>query len=172
MPATVNPPPPGLTRYGFADRMEQIDAAIRRDRRPLPSHDLHTDNYRRWAAAVLEAEILHAVDDFWRCVHALDAGLVFDHYHRAREAAPYRFDHERKANMALHWLGQLNLHDGDARGPWSHWDIYSHERKREWARKRFQLKQNFRSAMAAYLGARAAYQDSIAIVVRRTAEAV
>jgi hypothetical protein len=171
MPATLNQPHTGLTRYGFADRMEQIDAAIRRDRRPLPSHDLNTDNYRRWARAVLHAEVKHAVDDFWRCANALGAGLVFDDYHRAREAAPYRFDHERKAETALHWLDQLNLHDGTARDPWSHWTIYSRERRREWARERWQLKQKFSVAMGAYLGARVAYQEGLVVVVRQKAAA-
>jgi hypothetical protein len=139
----------------FADQMAALEDSIRARRRPLPTRDL-AGNHRPWAAAVLQAEIAHATDDFWRCVYAEGAGLLFDRYQRDREAGPFRFEHEVKARIAWAALGDLNMHDGDARGPWACWDLWDRARKRQWARERLERKRRFWSDLAAYRAARAA----------------
>ena len=53
-----------------------------------------------------------ATDDFWRCVHAHGADLLFDHYKREQEARPFQFQHEVRAVEAWDWLGALNTHEG------------------------------------------------------------
>lgn len=58
-PTSPFPAPP--LRHDFADAMAKVTAVIRRDRRPLPSHELDSreltsGDRRRWARAVLEAE--------------------------------------------------------------------------------------------------------------------
>ncbi len=140
----------------FADQMAELEAAMRCERRPLPAHDLASADCRKWAAAVLQAEIRHATDDFWRCVYAHGAGLLFDRYQRDREADPFRSEHEVKARIAWAALGDLNMHDGDARGPWACWGLWDRARKRQWARERFERKRRFWSDLAAYRMARAA----------------
>jgi hypothetical protein len=142
--------------HRFSEQMAALEDSIRRERRPLPARDLAGANCRTWAAAVLQAEIKHATDDFWRCVYAHGAGLLFDHYRRDREAAPFRFEHEVRARIAWAALGELNMHDGDAQGPLSCWDLWDRARKRQWARERFERKRRFWSDLAAYRAARAA----------------
>jgi len=167
------PPGSSPSRHDFADAMAKVTAAIRRDRRPLPSHELDSreltsSDRRRWARAVLEAEDRHAVADFWRSAHAVGAGLMFDHYRPRQEALPYFLRHERLAGVALAWRVHLDLHDGTLRG-----DARARPREqrrawlRQWARERWTIKQKFAAAMAAYRDARAAYPAETAIAVHR-----
>jgi hypothetical protein len=145
----------------FAEQMAALEDSLRRARRPLLAHDPAGADDRKWAAAVLQAEIKHATDDFWRCVYAHGAGLLFDRYQRDSEAAPFRFEHEVRARIARASLGDLNMHDGDARGPWSCWGLWDRRRKRQWAREQFERKRRFWSDLAAYREARAALIHSL-----------
>src|SRR5438067_2873693 len=110
--------------HRFADRMAELGDAIRRERRPLPVQTFK-GNHRQAAATVLRAEIKHAIDDFWRAVHAHGAGLLFDHYRRERESRPFRFDHEVRAKEAYAWLSDLNIHEAGKDGPWATWMHFS-----------------------------------------------
>jgi hypothetical protein len=145
----------------FAEQMAALEDSLRRARRPLLVHDPAGADDRKWAAVVLQAEIQHATDDFWRCVYAHGAGLLFDHHQRDREAAAFRFEHEARARLAWAALGDLNMHDGDARGSWSCWDLWDRARKRQWARERLERKRRFWSDLAAYRAARAALIHSL-----------
>jgi hypothetical protein len=145
----------------FAEQMAALEHTLRRARRPLPAHDSPSVNDRTWAAAVLQAELRHATDDFWRCVYAHSAGLLFDHHRRDDEARPFRFEHEVLARIAWASLGDLNMHDGDARGPWSCWELWDRGRKRQWGRERLARKRRFWSDLAAYRAARAALIHSL-----------
>lgn len=169
---------PSLSRRDFADALARVTAAIRRDRRPLPSHELAHQGLtgadrRRWARAVLEAEDRHAVADFWRAAHALGAGSMFDHYRPRQEALPYFLRHERLAGVALAWSIHLDLHDGTLRGGTLrggtfHGGTWARPRQwlRRWAGERWTIKQKFAAAMAAYRDVRAAHEAETAIVVR------
>lgn len=173
MPDAPDIAPPGSSpsRRDFADAMAKVMAAIRRDRRPLPSHELDSreltsGDCRRRARAVLEAEDRHAIADFWRCAHAVGAGLMFDHYRPRQEALPYFLRHERLAGVALAWRVHLDLHDGSLRG--STLARPREQRRawlRQWACERSTIKQRFAVAMAAYRDARAAYATESAIAV-------
>jgi hypothetical protein len=44
--------------------------------------------------------------------------------------AAFRLPHETHAGAALNWLGHLQAHDSDRRGPWARWDGMSLEGKR------------------------------------------
>ena len=175
MPDAPNLAPPGssFSRHDFADAMTKVTAAIRQDRRPLPSHDLNSRDLtsadrQRWARAVLEAEDRHAVADFWRSAHAVGAGLMFDHYRPRQEALPYFLRHERLAGVALAWRVHLDLHDGTLRG-----NTLARPREqrrswlRQWTRERWTIKQKFAAAMAGYRDARLAYEAETAIAVHR-----
>ena len=108
---------PWMRRFG--EQLIALEDSLRRARRPRPANDPAGSDDRKWAAVVLQAEIKHATDDFWRCVYVHGAGLLFDHHQRDREAAAFRFEHEARAGLAWAALGDLNIHRRDARGPWS-----------------------------------------------------
>jgi hypothetical protein len=139
----------------FADQMAALEAAIRRERCPLAVPDFDR-NYRPAAASVLRAEIKHAIDDFWRSVHAQGAGLLFDHYQREREARPFRFDHEVRAREAYAWLSDLNMHEADKDGPWATWMHFSEAQREAWRARWFFLARGFLRRMKAYQAAKAA----------------
>jgi len=145
----------------FAEQMAVLEDSLRCARRPRPASRPAATGDRGGAATVLQAEIRHATDDFWRCVYAHGAGLLFDHQQRDREAAPFRFEHEVRARLAWAALGDLNIHDGDARGPWSCSDLWNRGRKRQWARERLELKRRYWSDLAAYWEARMALMQSV-----------
>jgi hypothetical protein len=134
----------------FAEALERVDAAIRRERKPLPSPALEGVALRAWAAAVLPAEMDHAVEDSWRAIHALGASSFFDGLKRTAESRAFWFDHEWAAVTAHEALGALNLHDGDVKGGWSRSDRWPRNRWREWARERLALKQQFWRFLARY----------------------
>lgn len=92
---------------GFVDQLEARWAAVRRDRRPLPSHDLDGENCRRWAAAVCGAELDHANADFWRLAWRYDVAPFVDRYQDPSPHARYWLPHERQAGVVLNALGHL-----------------------------------------------------------------
>jgi hypothetical protein len=128
-------------RRGFPEAPDSVPAAIRRERRPLPPHELDGGNYRRWAAAVCGAEARHAADDFWSCIYRLGVAALFDRNDGfGGHEAPFRFAHETHAFAALGWLSHLQAHESDRRGPWAavRWNTWDEGRRREWfARRRY-----------------------------------
>src|SRR5260370_39117175 len=148
---TADPPVP----KGFAGMMDGADVAIRSERHPLPAPTLDRTNYRRWAATVLQGELKHATDDFWRAAHALGFGLVYDRYQRAGEAAPFGLPHEALAVAAALWLIHLQAHDSDRHGPWARWKIMTGAERIAWVLRRRELLHGFLRATRAYQAARA-----------------
>jgi len=138
----------------MAGMMDRADAAIRRERRPLPARDSGPGNYRRWAAAALQAELAHATDDFWRAAHALGFGLLYDRNQRDGEAAPFRWPHEALAATASLWLLHLQAHDSDRHGPWARWKIMTRAERVAWVLRRRVLLHCFLRATWAYQAAR------------------
>jgi hypothetical protein len=139
----------------FAEAFDQVEAAIRRERKPLPSHALDGVALRAWATAVLAAEVRHAVEDSWRAIHALGASRFFDSLKRTEESRAFWFEHEWAAVTAQEALGALNLHDGDVKGGWSRCTGWNRTRWREWGRERLALKQQFWRFLARYRALRA-----------------
>ena len=139
----------------FAEALDQVETAIRRERKPLPSHALDGVTLRSWAAAVLPAEKNHAVEDSWRAIHALGASPVFDSFKRVEQSRSFWFAHEWAAVTAHEALSVLNLHDGDVKGGWSRSKGWNRKRWHEWARERSALKQQFWRFLARYRALRA-----------------
>jgi hypothetical protein len=150
----------------FADGMADIESAIRRARRPLPTCPPPGSSRRQWVAALLIAEVRHATEDFWRCVHWQGAGLLFDCFHREREADPFRFPHEVRAREALRWLSDLNMHESDRHGPWSTWVHLNETQRAAWTMKWFQLARGFLRRMQAYQVARKAFTNVAPLLPR------
>jgi hypothetical protein len=133
--------------------------AIRAGRKPLPSHELTDVPVRKFVASVCQAEINHAVDDFWQVVDGINARGLF--YGETGADAGFRFPHEARAGEALVWLSHLQAHDNDRHGPslirdflerWNRWD---RARKAEWLQRRRYLVHGLIRAAAAYRAARA-----------------
>jgi len=78
---------------------------IRRERRPLPAHDLDGVNCRQWALAVCGAEVKHRGRDFRRCEHAL--GVGFDRWDNPACEEMGQFEHEAAAGTVLNVQGHL-----------------------------------------------------------------
>jgi hypothetical protein len=145
----------------FTDGMAEVEDAIRRNRRPLSTLPSCANlGRRRWLAAVLEAEVRHATGDFWRCVHQQGAGLLFDSYHRDREAHPFRFAHEVCAREALAWLSDLNMHEGDKVGPWSRWRHLTEQQQAAWRVHWLFLARGFLRRLGNYRAIRAALRPA------------
>lgn len=116
--------------------------AIRRARRPLPIRTLGSAPYRPWAASACLAEVAHAREDFWSCVHRLGLAGRFDRDDGVGgHEAPFRFAHEAHAHAALSWLAHLQALESDRRGPWAalRWDLWDLERRRLWWAERRRL---------------------------------
>jgi hypothetical protein len=144
-------------RRGFHEAPDSVHAAIRRERRPLPPHELDGGNYRRWAAAVCGAEARHAADDFWSSVHRLGLAGLFDRDDGfGGHEAPFRFAHETHAFAALSWLCHLQAHESDRRGPWAavRWNTWDEDRRREWFVRRRYLWSGFVRQVERYRQAR------------------
>jgi hypothetical protein len=144
-------------RRGFPEAPDSVHAAIRRERRPLPPHELDGGNYRRWAAAVCGAEARHAADDFWSSVHRLGLAGLFDRDDGfGGHEAPFRFAHETHAFAALSWLCHLQAHESDRRGPWAavRWNTWDEDRRREWFVRRRYLWSGFVRQVERYRQAR------------------
>lgn len=153
LPAATAAPP----RRDFDDAPGSVFAAIRRERRPLPAHELDGTPYRRWAAAVCTAEVRHAADDFWSAVYRLELAALFDRDDRfGGHEAPFRFAHEVHAFAALAWLSHLQAHESDRRGPWAavRWNTWDAGRRREWFERRRHLWSGFVRQVERYRAAR------------------
>lgn len=148
------------SRQGFADAMEAAHAAIRRERRPLPAHDLNGVNYRRWAVAVCNAEVAHAKDDFWRIVGKQGAGWMFDRDGINDPSAVYRFSHEVHAGAALTWLLSLQTCESRLRGVWASADA---QERQDLRAKRRELWAGFVRQVERYRDARRALPAPIAM---------
>lgn len=131
-----------------------IHELIRRERRPLPAHDLDGVNARQWALAVCGAEVAHRERDFGRVCGVL--GLSFDRYDEPDCMQRGQFAHEAHAGAALNWLSHLQTHDSDRRGPWAcvRWDVWTTDEKRHWLKRRRQLVHGFLQQIDKYKAAR------------------
>jgi len=144
--------------HSFAGQMADMEAAIRHARQPMLALERQDANYKQWATVVVRAEIKHATDDFWRCMHAHGADLLFDHYKRDQEARPFRFRHEVHAVEAWDWLGALNTHEGWKRAPWALWMHWNERQRADWRVRWFSLARGFVRRMQAYRAARGAHR--------------
>ena len=128
-------------RQGFRASLGTAHVLIRRERRPLPFCDVDGIHYRRWAADSCAAEVRHAADDFWACVHRLGLANLFDRDDGfGGHEAPFRLPHEIHAFAALGWLSHLQAHESDRNGPWAsaRWRTWDTGRRRDWfARRRY-----------------------------------
>ena len=134
---------------------------IRRARRPLPVLPLGDHPYRAWAIAACSAEVAHARDDFWACVHRLGLAAQFDRDDGfGGHEAPFRFAHEGHAFAALSWLSHLQAHESDRRGPWAalRWEQWGPELRRRWWDERRRLWTGFVRNVERYRTARAALE--------------
>ena len=149
----------------ISDAPDTVQAAIRRARRPLPAHELDGAHYRRWAAAVCAAEVRHAADDFWSCVHRLGVAGRFDRDDPSMRVgaggfggheAPFRLPHEVHAFAALGWLSHLQAHESDRRGPWAavRWKTWDEGQRRDWFARRRVLWAGFVRQVERYRAAR------------------
>lgn len=128
---------------------------IRRERRPLPAHDLDGANYRAWALAVCHAEVEHRSNDFEHACFKLR--VEYDRWANPNVVMIGSFDHEGFAGLALTWLSHLQFMDGQRRGVWASgaWGIYTRAEKVAWVQKRRTVVHGFLRAMAQYRAARA-----------------
>jgi hypothetical protein len=137
-------------------------AAIRHARQPLPAKEPGDSApgdrpYRLWAAETCAAEARHAADDFWAVVHRLGFVTLFDRDDGVvGHEAPYRFPHEAHAVAALGWLGHLQAHESDRRGPWAavRWNAWDSQQRREWFERRRYLWSGFVRQVERYREAR------------------
>jgi hypothetical protein len=146
-----------FSRRDFHDALDSVHAAIRRERRPLPPHELDGANYRRSAAAVCGAEARHAADDFWSAVYRLGLAARFDRDDGfGGHEAPFRFPHETHAFAALSWLSHLQAHESDRRGPWAvvRWNTWDAPQRRDWFEHRRTLWSGFVRQVERYREAR------------------
>lgn len=123
---------------------------IKRERRPLPSHQIKGGNFRRWAAAVCQAEVDHRERDYLRVERLL--GLNSDRYDFPNDVSRGQFRHEAHAGAALHWLSHLQTHESERRTAWDclPWRLWSAERRAEWIAKRRYLWSGFLAEVRAY----------------------
>jgi hypothetical protein len=136
-----------------------VDEALRRARRPLTELPPTDPDWRKGIATLLAAEVRHATEDFWASAHRLGAGLLFDGYHREREADRFRFLHEVRAREAWRWLSDLNMHEGDRNGPWSRWEHFDEAQRALWRQRWFCLARGFLKRLRDYEAARRACYD-------------
>ncbi len=158
MPDTLQPNatvPRPLSELVRRDSDLNLADLIRRERKPLPPHDLVGCNYRAWAAAVLQAEVDHRDRDFTRVEAKL--GISLDRWADPCLVQMGQFRHEARAGEALVWLSHLQTHDSDRHGPWARvrWAVWGVEEKRAWVRRRRYLLRGFIRAVEAYRAARA-----------------
>ncbi|MGQ3300174.1 hypothetical protein [Reyranella sp.] len=130
--------------------------AIREARTPLQAPDFASTPLRRFVANVCTAEVQHADAQFWQLARACGADAVIDRFETPDIAATYRLPHERCAGRALVWLGHLQSHDSQRRGPWESWSGLSRPRKAVWLRRRRELLHGLLKAISEYRAARAA----------------
>jgi hypothetical protein len=124
-------------------------------RRPLPSHTLEGGNFRRWAVAVLTAEVRHRERDYLRVEAELGVNVSRWDFPNNDEVGS--FDHERYAGAALLWLSHLQAHESEKRTPWSFVPFcdWRRETRAAWMQKRRVLWRGFLRAVRKYQEARA-----------------
>jgi len=149
----------------FADQMANLEDAIRRERRPLRAFPSPAPTWRQGVTDLVNAEVKHATEDFWRSVHRLGAGLLFDRYKPYEEARAFRFPHEVRAAEARDALSDLNLHEGVRHGPWSMWMHLDGRHRAAWRTRWFRLARLFLRRMQAYGTARATVTVPNVVVV-------
>ena len=127
---------------------------IRRERRPLPTHDLTTVNFRTWAVAVCTAEVAHRSRDFQRVERTL--GLIFDRWLEPDCEQLGQFQHEAHAAAALVWLSHLQTHESEKRTPWSGvpFKCWRKSDRARWFAKRRELWSGFLRQVERYRAAR------------------
>jgi hypothetical protein len=127
---------------------------IRRERQPLPRHDLDGCNYRRWAAAVCGAEVKPREADFARVERLL--GFNFDRWTEPTCETWGQFQHELFAGAAMVWLSHLQTHESEKRTPWSFVPFcdWRRETRAAWLQKRRDLWRGFINAVRKYQAAR------------------
>ncbi len=156
--------PDTLTRRD-QDATNTIAEAIRRERRPLPAHDLDGNNHRAWASAVCQAEVNHRGADYLRaCSHLR---ITLDDSIYGEEVG--QFAHECHAGAALNWMSHLQTHDGDRHGPWSSWAIWTREQRIEWLQRRRHLLHGFLRQVRKYRAARAIIDRPVPVFATRVA---
>jgi hypothetical protein len=124
---------------------------------PAPASAPRSAGWRRWAAAVCAAEVRHATDDFWRCVHRLGLAALFDRDDAwGGHEAPFRLPHEAHAVAALGWLSHLQAHESDRHGPWAavRWHTWDEPQRRAWLARRRVLWSGFVRQVGRYREAR------------------
>jgi len=125
---------------------------IRRERRPLPSHDLVGINYRQWIAAVCSAEIAHRREDFMRAVCRV--GVFIDLGEPIADELG-QLQHEAHAGAALNWLSHLQAHDSDRHGVWARWKRWDIGKRVWWLSRRRHLLHGFLREARKYQAERA-----------------
>ncbi len=129
---------------------------IRRERQPLPRHDLNGCSDRGWAAAVCTAEVAHRAADFARVERLL--GFSFDRWAEPACVEIGQFPHECHAAAALNWLSHLQTHESNRRAAWDclPWDLWTAKRRADWLTKRRELWAGFVRQVDRYRAARVA----------------
>jgi len=129
---------------------------IRRERQPLPRHDLDGCNYRAWAVSVCTAEVRHREADYMR-VEAL-LGIHTDRWAFPNDPERGQFPHEAHAADALNWLSHLQTHESDRRAAWDclPFDLWTKKRRADWLAKRRVLWAGFVRQVERYRAARVA----------------
>ena len=128
---------------------------FRRERLPLPSHELSGTNYRAWAAAVCAAEFAHRSRDFARVEAELDISIDYYAYPNCVEWG--QFKHEAYACAALNWLSHLQAHESERRAAWDclPWDLWTSKRRKDWLARRRALWAGFVRQVERYRADRA-----------------
>lgn len=142
-------------------RTESAAQAIRRERRPLPSHELAGQPYRRHFAAVCQAEVDHRRDDFWRA--ALKVPVLVDRYSDPDCHEMGQFAHEMHAGAALNWLSHLQAHESRLQGDWPYVKWSDPAERAAWLADRRPLWAGFLRQVERYREARRAIDAPMAL---------
>lgn len=127
---------------------------IRRARQPLPSHALTGGNFRRYIAAVCQAEVAHREADFVRAANRV--GFSYDRYLDPACVEIGQFAHECHAGAALNWLAHLQTHESMRERTFRGYREWSIGEKRQWLGRRRHLWSGFLRQVRRYRAARAA----------------
>lgn len=123
-------------------------------RRPLPSHELPGENFRRWAVAVCTAEVRHRERDYLRVEREL--GIHVDRWDFPNNDEVGQYAHEAHAGAALLWLSHLQAHETEKRAPFHFIPFCDWKRstRAAWMEKRRYLWRGFLNAVRDYQHAR------------------
>lgn len=147
--------PDALTLHR-ADAGLSLTQLIARERRSLPSHAIEGGNFRRWAAAVCQAEVKHRDRDYERVEREL--GLAGDRWLNPRDVERGQYPHEARAAAALRWLSHLQAHETTKRTPFHFipWCDWRAKDRAAWLARRRYLWRGFVAEVRAYQATRAA----------------